>query len=163
MMPVRIRPMRDQDVAAVQAIDRLAFAVPWPENAYAHELHHSPHSRLWVAEAEGAAERQIIGFAVLWLILDEAHIATIAVHPARRGQGIGKRLLETMIAAAADAGSRLITLEVRAGNHIAQGLYRAYGFRVVGRRPHYYNDNREDALIMTRYLDPPGKELPDEA
>ncbi len=144
-MKVTIRPMEDADIPAVQALDRLAFTVPWPPSAYAHELHHSPHSRLWVAEADG----KVAGFAVLWLILDEAHIATLAVHPAFRRRGIGRKLLETMLTAAQANGARLATLEVRAGNFAAQALYRRHGFRVVGRRPKYYTDNGEDALIMT--------------
>ncbi len=145
MSGITIRPMAAADIPAVQTIDRLAFPVPWPPSAYDHELHHSPHSRLWVAEKEG----RVVGFAVLWLILDEAHIATIAVHPDFRRQGIARRLLETLLAAARAAGARLATLEVRASNHAAQALYRGFGFQVVGRRPKYYTDNREDALIMT--------------
>ncbi len=140
-----VRPMRDEDIPAVQTIDRLAFTVPWPPGAYDHELHHSPHSRLWVAESGG----QVVGFAVLWLIVDEAHIATIAVHPDFRRQGIARGLLEVLLAAAQEAGARLATLEVRAGNAAAQALYGEFGFQVVGRRPKYYNDNHEDALIMT--------------
>ena len=148
MSTARIRPMQDRDIPAVQAIDRAAFPVPWPPSAYDHELHHSPHSRLWVAEEDG----RVVGFAVLWLILDEAHVATIAVHPDFRRRGIGQQLLQTMLAAARAAKMRLITLEVRAGNAAAQALYRRFGFRVVGRRPKYYTDNREDALIMTLML-----------
>ena len=149
-----VRPMRAEDIPAVQTIDRLAFTAPWPPGAYDHELHHSPHSRLWVAESDG----QVVGFAVLWLIVDEAHIATIAVHPDFRRQGIGRGLLEVLLAAAREAGARLATLEVRAGNAAAQALYRGFGFRVVGRRPKYYNDNHEDALIMTVHWHEEGAE-----
>ncbi len=152
-MMVTIRPMEDADIPAVQALDRQAFALPWPPSAYAHELHHSPHSRLWVAEVEG----QVVGFIVLWLILDEAHVATLAVHPDFRRRGIARRLLETLLTAAREAGARLATLEVRAGNLPAQALYRHYGFREVGRRPKYYTDNGEDALIMTVMLDSPAE------
>ena len=144
-MMVTIRPMEDADIPAVQALDRLAFTTPWPPSAYAHELHHSPHSRLWVAEVEG----RVVGFIVLWLVIDEAHVATLAVHPDFRRQGIARRLLETLLTAAREAGARLATLEVRAGNLPAQALYRRYGFQEVGRRPKYYTDNGEDALIMT--------------
>ena len=86
---------------------------------------------------------------VLWMILDEGHIATIAVHPDYRGRGIGQHLLVTAIIAAIQKGAQSATLEVRANNLIAQQLYRRFGFVVVGNRPHYYRDNNEDALIMT--------------
>ena len=150
MSDVIVRPMGDADIPAVQEIDRLAFPVPWPPSAYDHELHRSPHSRLWVAEVNG----QVVGFAVLWLIVDEAHIATIAVHPDFRRQGIARRLLETLLSAAREASARLATLEVRAGNTAAQTLYHGFGFQVVGRRSKYYTDNREDALIMTVFWEP---------
>ncbi len=149
MSTVTIRPMRDEDVPAVQTIDRLSFPVPWPPSAYPHELHHSPHSHLWVAEFEG----QVVGFAVLWLIVDEAHIATIAVHPHFRRRGIARQLMETLLATARQHQARLVTLEVRASHTAAQALYQQYGFQVVGRRPKYYTDNHEDALIMTVILD----------
>ncbi len=152
-MMVTIRPMEDADIPAVQALDRLAFTTPWPPSAYAHELHHSPHSRLWVAEVEG----RVVGFVVLWLVVDEAHVATLAVHPDFRRRGIARRLLETLLAAAREAGARLATLEVRAGNLPAQALYRRYGFQEVGRRPKYYTDNGEDALIMTVMLHSPAE------
>jgi len=145
MTVVHVRPMRAEDIPRVQEIDRLAFAVPWPPSAFPHELRHSPHSRLWVAEMDG----EVVGFVVVWLIVDEAHIATIAVHPDFRQQGIARRLLETAIQSAREEGAVLATLEVRAGNTAAQALYRQMGFAVVGRRPRYYTDNGEDALIMT--------------
>ncbi len=152
MKTVSIRPMRDADIPAVREIDRLAFPVPWPPSAYPHELHHSPHSHLWVAEIEG----RVVGFAVLWLIIDEAHVATIAVHPDFRRQGIAQRLLAHLLQAARQRQARVATLEVRASNQAAQNLYRKFGFQVVGRRPKYYTDNHEDALIMTVPLGPEG-------
>src|SRR5690606_23674322 len=91
----------------------------------------------------------IAGVIVLWMILDEAHIATIAVHPDYRRRGIGKQLIATALAEGIRQGAASATLEVRAGNEAAQNLYRLFRFEVVGRRPRYYRDNNEDALIMT--------------
>ncbi|MEW5717504.1 MAG: ribosomal protein S18-alanine N-acetyltransferase, partial [Chloroflexota bacterium] len=83
------------------------------------------------------------------VMVDEAHISTVATHPQWRRQGIGELLIIAMIERAAEIGARLMTLEVRVSNVDAQALYRKYGFDVVGHRPQYYSDNREDALIMT--------------
>ncbi|MDO8669968.1 MAG: ribosomal protein S18-alanine N-acetyltransferase [Dehalococcoidia bacterium] len=92
---------------------------------------------------------QIIGYAGLWLVVDEAHLTTIAVRAGFRGRGFGELLLikELEVAKQADAG--VMTLEVRVSNAMAQALYRKYGFGVAGQRRRYYSDNNEDALIMT--------------
>jgi [ribosomal protein S18]-alanine N-acetyltransferase len=90
----------------------------------------------------------IIGFAGLWLMVDEAHITTIAVHPDNRGRGVGELMLGSLIDIAYEIGARNVTLEVRITNHVAQNLYRKYGFREAGVRRRYYSDNHEDALIM---------------
>ncbi len=90
----------------------------------------------------------IIGFAGLWLMVDEAHITTIAMHPDHRSRGLGEFLLVSLIDIAYTIGARWVTLEVRVSNHTAQNLYRKYGFREAGMRHRYYSDNQEDALIM---------------
>jgi ribosomal-protein-alanine N-acetyltransferase len=90
----------------------------------------------------------IIGFAGLWLMVDEAHITTIAMHPEHRGQGLGEFMLMSLIDISYDIGAKWVTLEVRVSNYTAQNLYRKYGFRVEGVRHRYYSDNQEDALIM---------------
>ena len=144
-----MRPMREDDIERVQAIDKLSFSLPWPERAYRYELKENPASLLWVAEAEAPdGELEVVGMAVVWLILDEAHIATIAVHPDYRRQGIGERLLLTTLEVSAHRGAQHAMLEVRAGNQMARNLYQRFGFVVVGRRPHYYRDNNEDAILM---------------
>lgn len=91
----------------------------------------------------------IIGFAGLWLMVDEAHITTIAVHPAHRGLHVGELLLNSLVGIAYEIGARRVTLEVRVSNTTAQNLYRKYGFEVAGLRRRYYSDNDEDAYIMT--------------
>ncbi len=146
----RIRPMRLEDLEQVQALDQVSFSLPWPASAYRFELKENSHSRLWVAEFEHPDGSKVIaGVIVLWMILDEAHIATIAVHPDYRRRGIGKQLIATALAEGIRQGAASATLEVRAGNEAAQNLYRLFRFEVVGRRPRYYRDNNEDALIMT--------------
>ena len=154
--PVQIRPMQLGDVEQVHHIDQLSFSLPWPESAYRYELTQNVKSASWVAEVlRPDGTTRVIGMVVMWLILDEAHIATIAVHPEYRGQGISQQLLTIALRAALQRGALVATLEVRAGNQAAQALYRRYKFEVVGRRPHYYHDNHEDALIMTADLSQP--------
>jgi ribosomal-protein-alanine N-acetyltransferase len=91
----------------------------------------------------------IVGYGGMWLMVDEAHISTLASHPEWRGQGVGELLLLAMIDRAAEIGAQVVTLEVRVTNNVAQTLYRKYGFQVAGRRKGYYSDNGEDALIMS--------------
>ena len=90
----------------------------------------------------------IVGYAGLWLMVDEAHVTTIATHPRYRRRGLGELLLSSLITIAYDIGARQVTLEARVSNAIAQNLYRKYGFREAGIRRRYYSDNDEDALIM---------------
>ncbi len=145
-----IRPMQLEDVAEVRSIDVLSFSMPWPESSYRYELLENQASRSWVAEVvTEQGEKKIVGMVVVWLVIDEAHIATIAVHPSFRGLGIGKKLLVTGLKEAIRLGMEEVTLEVRRGNLAAQSLYHQFGFQQVGVRPRYYRDNQEDALIYT--------------
>ncbi|HVM71429.1 MAG TPA: ribosomal protein S18-alanine N-acetyltransferase [Anaerolineales bacterium] len=143
-MTASIRRMILEDVPAVHEIDLLSFSLPWPERSFRYELTENQVSRGWVAEVEG----KIAAMLVLWLIVDEAHIATIAVHPDFRRQGIGEQILLYALRAAHNEGAQRAFLEVRAGNTAAQAMYKKYGFEVVGVRPGYYKDNNEDALLM---------------
>ena len=90
----------------------------------------------------------IVGFSGLWLMVDEAHITTIAMHPHYRRLGLGELMLVNLIDIAYSIGAKWVTLEVRVSNYNAQNLYRKYGFREAGLRHRYYSDNQEDALIM---------------
>jgi len=148
-----IRPMGMNDLKQVSIIDRASFSLPWPSSAFRYELLQNPTSLLYVAERSiSGSELLVIGSIVVWIILDEAHIATIAVEPEYRGKGISQELLATVLIEAIQKGARIATLEVRAHNAIAQALYQRFGFMVVGRRPRYYRDDNEDALIMTAKL-----------
>jgi ribosomal-protein-alanine N-acetyltransferase len=133
------------DLPAVHAIERASFTTPWPDDAYRSELQTNRLATYLVARAGG----EVVGFAGLWLMVDEAHITTFAVHPAWRRQKIGERLLVALLDVAVARRAREATLEVRLSNVAARRLYEKYGFRPVGLRPRYYTDNGEDALIMT--------------
>jgi ribosomal-protein-alanine N-acetyltransferase len=91
---------------------------------------------------------RIAAMLVLWVIVDETHIATLATHPDYRRQGIGERLMMAGLLSARNEGATRAFLEVRAGNMAARSLYAKYGFMEVGVRPRYYKDNNEDATLM---------------
>lgn len=101
-------------------------------------------------EGEGGAANPypIVGYAGLWLMVDEAHVTTIAVDPSHQGHSVGELLFLAMIDQALELGATWLTLEVRVSNSVAQNLYRKYGLREAGRRRRYYSDNGEDAYIM---------------
>jgi ribosomal-protein-alanine N-acetyltransferase len=140
-----IEPMRLEDLDEVQRIEGASFTTPWPENAYRSELMTNRLASYLVARIDG----RIVAYGGMWLMVDEAHITTFAVHPAWRRQRIGERLLLAFMDLARDRHAREATLEVRLSNLPARRLYEKYGFRPVGLRPRYYSDNNEDALIMT--------------
>lgn len=155
-LSVTLRSMTLADVPQVHHLDTLSFSLPWSERSFRFEVNENPNSVVWVAEAAQneteSAPREVIGMAVVWVILDEAHIATIATHPDYRGWGVGRLLLARSLLVAYERGARLAYLEVRRGNLTAQHMYQRFGFAVVGERRRYYQDNGEDALLMT--LDP---------
>lgn len=143
--PIVVDPMRLEDVQAVHEIERLSFRTPWPAYAFEQELRGNRLARYVVARA---GER-VVGFAGVWLMVDDAHVTTFGVHPDWRRQGIGRQLLLNLAELSSAIGARRMTLEVRVSNVAAQALYGAFGFQVVGRRPRYYTDDDEDALVMT--------------
>jgi ribosomal-protein-alanine N-acetyltransferase len=144
-----IRRMTLDDLQAVLEIDELSFPLPWSAKTYRFELKENPAAELSVAEIRENGRQRVIGYIGSWFIVDEIHISTLAVHPDYRRAGIGRKLLETVLYQAIRKDASIVTLEVRVSNHIAQNLYRRYGFKVVGSRKGYYRDNNEDAFLMT--------------
>jgi ribosomal-protein-alanine N-acetyltransferase len=164
--PYVIEPMVWDDVPQVMAIEREAFPLPWPERAYRYELSQNKNShyvvlRLRPAPAPGEGWKclarlwrrgprlPVLGYGGFWMIAGETHISTLAVAPALRRRGLGELLLWSMLKQATLMGTFEVTLEVRVSNYAAQNLYLKYGFEKVGRRRRYYQDNGEDAWIMT--------------
>ena len=144
-LKVVISAMRLEDLEEVQRIEEASFTTPWPPNAYRAELLTNRLASYLVARVDDG----IVAYGGMWLMVDEAHITTFAVHPAWRRQRLGERLLLAFLDLARDRHAREATLEVRLSNLAARRLYEKYGFRPVGLRPSYYSDNGEDALIMT--------------
>jgi ribosomal-protein-alanine N-acetyltransferase len=142
--PLRFTPMRSEDLDAVMEIERRSFPEPWTPGLFLHELK-VPFSKTILAWRDD----EIVGYICRWLVGDEVHILNIAVHPKYRGQGLGRRLIESVIAEAEEAGARMVTLEVRRENSSARTLYRKLGFVDAGVRRNYYGRG-EDAIIMSR-------------
>ena len=143
-----IRRMTMDDLDAVYELDQRSFTSPWSRNHFRFEVLENEAGLPLVAVGE---EDEIVGALVLWLIVDEAHIATIAVDEKHRRQGIARAMLCMGLRELADKGALSATLEVRESNLAAQRLYGELGFEVVARRKHYYRDNQEDALLMTAH------------
>ena len=137
-----IRPMKWWDLADVLAIEQQVFGpTAWPPESYWGEL--ARGDRYYVVAESG----QIIGYAGLWLVPPDADVQTIAVAPGAQGHGLGRTLLDHLVAVARDQGCRRLQLEVRADNSAAIALYERAGFSVVRRRERYYPDF-SDALVM---------------
>jgi [ribosomal protein S18]-alanine N-acetyltransferase len=136
------------DVTAVWAIEQASFPTPWSRWSFLAELGHR-NSHMLVAGPSPPQPWQTWGYLVFWVVLDEMHILNLAVHPEHRRQGIARRLLAEGLAQARTLGAALAWLEVRPSNLAGRALYRSFGFKEVGRRPRYYDDTNEDALLLT--------------
>lgn len=146
----QIRAMELDDVPRVREIDIASFSLPWSERSYRFEVQGNPASHCYVAElSQGEGQAVIAGMIVVWHILDEAHVGTIAIDQPYRRLGLGRRLLAEALLDADNHGIQVSYLEVRRSNIAAQALYEQFGFKIAGVRPHYYKDNGEDAFLMT--------------
>lgn len=148
---ITIRAMRFDDLERVTAIDEISFSMPWPPYAYHKEME-KPYSLARVAEITFMnGSQNVAGMIVTWVVMDEAHIATLAVDPQYRRSGIARILLADTLKLCIKQSVRVVTLEVRNSNLAARALYRSFKFEEVARRKGYYVDNHEDALIMNVY------------
>jgi ribosomal-protein-alanine N-acetyltransferase len=136
------------DVPAIWAIEKVSFPTPWSRWSFLAELGHR-YSRMLVAGPPSPQPWQTWGYLIFWVVLDEMHILNLAVHPQLRRRGIARLLLAEGLAQARTLGAELAWLEVRPSNIAARALYESFGFREVGRRPRYYDDTQEDALLLT--------------
>lgn len=142
------RIMTVADIPMVQLVERKCFPVPWSRNLFVSELTRNDNAIYMVA----LLGERVVGYVGIWIILDEGHITNIAVHPAFQRQGIGHGLMDVITIAAVQRGVVAMTLEVRVTNTGAQALYTKLGFVPEGIRKEYYQDDKEDALIMWREL-----------
>lgn len=170
--------MQLKDIPEVIQIERDSFSMTWPANSYKRELeqnrmaryvvlryapergeppapplreHRRPFPLSLLPLAERTADEHglpMAGYGGLWLMVDEAHVTSVAVRPEYRGRGLGELLMLALFDIALAVGARWMTLEVRVSNTVARRLYEKLGFRETGIRPRYYTDNNEDAVIM---------------
>ena len=143
MSGIDFRQMTESDVDAVVEIENVSFSLPWSRQSFHDEMQNERAFYLLAVEGERA-----IGYVGAWLIFDEAHITNVAILPEYRRRGIGEKLMKQMIEAVKHKGIQSMTLEVRESNFAAQAMYKKFGFEVAGIRKNYYEDNRENAMIM---------------
>lgn len=141
-----IRQAGEWDIDAISSLEKICFTVPWSRDSIARELTENDMAFYIVAELNG----QVVGYAGMWHIVDEAHITNVAVLPEQRNKHIATAIIAVMIQFSEEKGIRRFTLEVRSSNEPAKALYRNFGFKEEGLRKGYYEDNGEDAVIMWR-------------
>ena len=136
--------MTANDIPVVSAMEKAAYGAYWPATNFERELTANPVAR-YIVLTRGD---QVLGFAGLWIQVDEGHVVNVVVPAEERGNGYGKLLLHGLLRIMVDLQLTLATLEVRRDNDVARALYRGHGFWEVGERKRYYSDG-EDAIIMT--------------
>ena len=132
------------DIDNVFKVETDCFSVPWSKNSFIKELVENKVALYLVAKIENVA----VGYIGVWKILNEGHITNVAVHSSYRGMGIGNKLVSELLYLCKKDGIDAFTLEVRRSNLKAQALYKKFGFVECGIRKGYYEDNKEDAIIM---------------
>lgn len=143
---VQYERLVETHIPAILAIEEASNPAPWSERSFRNELDH-PQGRFVVARMGD----EIVGFAAVWLVVDEAHVINVAVSPEHRRKGIGLGMMAHVLGEAQREGMACATLEVRASNESAIQLYEKLGFERVSVRRGYYPDNREDAVVMWLY------------
>jgi len=139
--------LREEHLDDVMAIELEAYPEPWTAGLFRDEIRNGC-SFFYVL----LKDSEVVGYGGFWLVLDEAHITSVTVRDGYRGRGLGKRLVAFLLRLAGELGARTATLEVRASNIRAQGLYLGLGFSVVGVRAGYYPKSGEDAIVMLKEL-----------
>ena len=140
---IHIEQMTADNIEEIAEIEKRCFSDPWSQALFYTEINneHANYSVLYDGE-------KVIGYAGFWKVCDEGHIMNIAIAPEYRGRHLSDMLMEEMINMAKSLTIRNMTLEVRISNTAALGLYEKYGFKSAGVRKGYYEDNKEDAVIM---------------
>lgn len=141
---LHIREMKPEDAEAVEQVEKACFSVPWSRESFWREAANENTCYLLAESSSG----QVLGYAGCWVSFGEGQITNVAVAPEARRKQVGTALLTALIEAVKSRGVTALTLEVRPSNGAALALYGKFGFQPAGRRPRYYTDNGEDAIIM---------------
>lgn len=144
MAELVIRKMEVTDIQQVMEVEISSFKSPWPEDIFYQEVVNNDHAHYFVMEVD----KKIVGYAGLWIVIDDAQITNIAVMPNYRGHKLGERLFQYIALQATRMGVKRLSLEVRKSNIIAQKMYRKFGLVPGGIRKGYYSDDQEDAIVM---------------
>lgn len=144
---IEITSMNEIHVSSIAQIEKLCFSDPWSENSIAYEL--TSKLSYWLVAVENG---EVVGYVGSQSVLGESDMMNVAVHPDHRRKGIAQALIVALSEGLKDRGNVALTLEVRASNDPAIALYGKLGFEQVGRRPNYYRNPREDALILRKTL-----------
>ena len=147
MRGMTIAPMEERHLDDLARLERLCFSRPWSRQALKEELT-NPAVCFLVGEEAG----EVLGYAGMHCAAGECYVDNVAVFPEARRQGVGRKLMEALLQAAAARGGEFLSLEVRPSNLEALALYRGLGFREVGRRRRFYDDPVEDGLLLTKDL-----------
>jgi len=148
MEGIQFLPLKEEHLDQILKIEQVSFPTPWSRHSFMSEI--KDNSLAYYCAC--MLDETVIGYGGMWIILDEAHVTNVAVHPAYRGKRIGEGIMLHLITKALAQGAYRMTLEVRPSNLPARKLYQRLGFETVGRRKGYYTDTKEDAIIMWKTL-----------
>ncbi|MFI5330812.1 MAG: ribosomal protein S18-alanine N-acetyltransferase [Desulfobaccales bacterium] len=145
-----IRKAALTDVRAIFAIEKESFPTPWSRWTFLAELT-QPISYFLVIGPAPPEPWKVWGYIVYWVAAEEMHLLNLAVHPEQRRRGIARVLLSHALERSRNLGATVAWLEVRPSNASARALYKSFGFKEVGLRPGYYDDTKEDAILLALY------------
>lgn len=148
----KIRAMNFDDLEEIAELEKKCFSEPWSLETFCYEITKN-HLASYVVVVDTEKNDKIAGYAGMWIIADEAHITNVAVLEEYRGKQLGEALMIRQFKDSLVVGANKMTLEARVSNDVAIGLYKKLGFKEVGIRKKYYEDNNEDAVIMWKYYE----------
>ncbi|MEC5425899.1 ribosomal protein S18-alanine N-acetyltransferase [Virgibacillus sp. C22-A2] len=144
MAELVIRKMELDDIEQVMIVEKASFATPWNAAIFNQEITDNRHAHYFIIEVD----KSIVGYAGIWIVMDDAQITNIAVLPSYRGMKLGEKLFQYTLQFAVKMGVTRLSLEVRESNVVAKKMYSKFGLVPGGIRKNYYTDNQEDALVM---------------
>lgn len=144
-----IEALQSEEIETLVQLEHTLMTSPWSKEDFEYELLENPFAHIFVLKKE----MEIIGYVDLWVMYEQAQIASIGIKKEEQSQGYGQKLLEFALSYARDAGVNMMSLEVRKSNQKAIALYQKNGFDIQSIRRDYYQDNHEDAYLMTKEME----------